>query len=55
MINENEVKGILAAVAAGYASSATRRWARQRGFDRRIVAVLSTVAGALASAVVLRI
>lgn len=54
MINESDAKRILAAVAAGYASSAARRWGRQRGLDRWVVALLSTAAGAVASAVVLR-
>jgi hypothetical protein len=54
MINDGDVKRILAAVAAGYASLTTRRWARQLGLDRWAVALLSTVAGAIASAVVLR-
>jgi hypothetical protein len=54
MINENVLKKILAAIAAGYASSVTRRWARQRVLDRRAVTLLSTVAGAVASAAVLR-
>ncbi|MFC3894459.1 hypothetical protein ACFOWZ_23515 [Lentzea rhizosphaerae] len=54
MISENDLKKILAAVVAGYVSSATRRWARQRGLDRRVATLLSTVAGAVASAVVLR-
>lgn len=45
---------IIAALAAGCASSVTREWALRRGFEQWAVVLLAAVAGAVASAAVLR-
>jgi len=55
MMTNKDMAKIIAVVAAWYARLATRDWALRRGFERWAAELLSVVAGAIASAAVLRI